>query len=175
MIPAGSPTTLSVCVSPDALANIPALTFFCLTSSGIGQRGKTNTAPWHKLSLSPSTTGAGVTEPVSLGQKSTFHICTSMENGFYSVAPQTPIPTQYSLIQSTVQYIFQIALLNSCRFPFKKEKKNKKIKKDQHLWLWSDSFFISFFFPFSFLVLLQEIGSLINAGYGKWSLGLGYA
>lgn len=62
--------------------------------------------------------GAGVTEPVSLGQKTTFHICTSMENGFYSVAPQTPIPTQDSLIQSVVQYIVQIALLNSCRFPF---------------------------------------------------------
>lgn len=72
MIPTGSPTTLSVCVSPDAFAHIPALTFLCLTSSGIGQRGKTNSAPWHTLSLSASPTGAGGTEPVWLVQRSNF-------------------------------------------------------------------------------------------------------
>lgn len=32
--------SVCVCVSPDALDTIPALTFFCLNSSGMGQRGK---------------------------------------------------------------------------------------------------------------------------------------
>lgn len=174
MIPAGSPTTLSVCVSPDALANIPALTFFCLTSSGIGQRGKTNTAPWHKLSLSPSTTGAGVTEPVSLGQKSTFHICTSMENGFYSVAPQTPIPTQYSLIQSTVQYIFQIALLNSCRFPFKKRKKEfKKKKRSASVIVIRFFFYIFFFLFFPFLFPRPAAGNRVAHKCRIWEVVTG--
>lgn len=52
-------------------------------------------------------------KPVTLGLNTTFHLCSTMESTPTVCFPWTAILNEFNMTQSSAQYIFQIALLNS--------------------------------------------------------------